>query len=57
MSTKFGKNLVSSYLYKDILALTGIRKPEVLEKILQALALQIGSEVSYSEIAQLGWCR
>ncbi len=47
------KNLVSSYLYKDILALAGIRKSEVLEKILQALAMQIGSEVSYNEIAQL----
>ena len=47
------KNLVSSYLYKDILALAGIRKSDVLEKILQALALQIGSEVSYNEIAQL----
>jgi predicted AAA+ superfamily ATPase len=47
------KNLVSSYLYKDILALAGIRKSEVLEKILQALAMQVGSEVSYNEIAQL----
>lgn len=47
------KNLVSSYLYKDILALAGIRKSEVLEKILRALALQVGSEVSYNEIAQL----
>ena len=47
------KNLVSSYLYKDILALTGIRKSDVLEKILKALALQVGSEVSYNEIAQL----
>jgi predicted AAA+ superfamily ATPase len=47
------KNLVSSYLYKDILALAGIRKSDILEKILQALALQIGSEVSYNEIAQL----
>jgi len=47
------KNLVSSYLYKDILRLTGIRKSEVLEKILQALALQIGNEFSYNEIAQL----
>jgi predicted AAA+ superfamily ATPase len=47
------KNLVSSYLYKDILALTGIRKSDVLEKILQALAMQIGNEVSYNEIAQL----
>ena len=47
------KNLVSSYLYKDILALAGIRKSDILDKILQALALQIGSEVSYNEIAQL----
>ncbi len=47
------KNLVSSYLYKDILALAGIRKSNVLEKILQALALQVGSEVSYNKIAQL----
>ena len=47
------KNLVSSYLYKDILALTGIRKSDVLEKILQALAMQIGNEVSYNEISQL----
>ncbi len=47
------KNLVSSYLYKDILALAGIRKSNVLEKILQALALQLGKEVSYNEIAQL----
>lgn len=47
------KNLVSSYLYKDILALTGIRKSEYLEKVVQALAFQIGNEVSYNEIAQL----
>lgn len=47
------KNLVSSYLYKDILALAGIRKSEYLEKVVQALAFQVGSEVSYNEIAQL----
>jgi predicted AAA+ superfamily ATPase len=47
------KNLVSSYLYKDILSLAGIRKSDVLQKILQALAMQIGNEVSYNEIAQL----
>lgn len=47
------KNLVSSYLYKDVLSLAGIRKSDVLEKILQALAFQLGSEVSYNEIAQL----
>jgi predicted AAA+ superfamily ATPase len=47
------KNLVSSYLYKDVLSLAGIRKSDVLEKILQALAFQVGNEVSYNEIAQL----
>lgn len=44
--------ITNSYLFKDILALTGIRKPEVLDKLLRALALQIGSEVSYNELAQ-----
>lgn len=45
-------SLAGSYLYKDILELGGIRKPEVLVKLLQALAWQVGSEVSYSELAQ-----
>lgn len=45
-------NIAGSYLYKDLLALEGIRKPALLEKLLVALALQIGSEVSYHEIAQ-----
>jgi predicted AAA+ superfamily ATPase len=47
------RNLVNSYLYKDILAVADIRKPELLEKLVQALALQIGSEVNYSELAQI----
>lgn len=47
------KELTNSYLYKDILAYSGIRKPQLLEKLLRALALQIGSEVSYNELAQL----
>lgn len=47
------KNLVNSYLYRDILAFSDLRKPEVLEKLLQALALQMGSEVNYNELAQL----
>ena len=47
------KELTNSYLYKDILAHSGIRKPQLLEKLLRALALQIGSEVSYNELAQL----
>ncbi|MEO8712592.1 MAG: ATP-binding protein [Parafilimonas sp.] len=47
------KQLTDSYLYKDILAFSGIRKPDILEKLLQALALQIGNEVSYNELSQL----
>jgi len=47
------KELVGSYLYKDILALSGINKPEVLDKLVLALALQVGSQVNYQELAQL----
>ena len=50
---KYLKLIAGSYLYKDILRLDNIRKSGLLEKILQALALQIGSEVSYNELAQL----
>lgn len=46
-------SLTDSYLYKDLLALDGIRRPELLNKLLTALALQLGSEVSYNELAQL----
>jgi predicted AAA+ superfamily ATPase len=45
-------NLAGSYLYKDILELGGVRKPEILLKLLQALAWQVGNEVSYTELAQ-----
>jgi predicted AAA+ superfamily ATPase len=46
-------NLVSSYLYKDLLSFNQVRKPVVLEKLLQALALQMGNEASYNELANL----
>ncbi len=46
------KLLADSYLYKDILTLEQIKKPALLEKLLKALALQVGSEVSYNELAQ-----
>lgn len=46
-------NLVSSYLYKDIFSFQDVRKPEIIEQLLQALALQIGSEVSFSELGRL----
>jgi len=46
------KQLVNSYLYRDILAYANIRKPEILEKLVLALALQVGNEVNYNELAQ-----
>jgi hypothetical protein len=45
--------LTTSYLYQDVLSLTGIKKPEILEKLLKAIALQLGSEVSYNELSSL----
>ncbi len=47
------KLLAGSYLYKDLLTLDQMKKPALLEKIVRALALQLGNEVSYHEIAQL----
>ena len=43
-------NIAGSYLYKDIFAFQDVRKPEIIEQLLQALALQIGSEVSFNEL-------
>ncbi len=47
------RNLAGSYLYKDILSFGLIKKPVVLDKLLKALALQVGSQVSYNELSQL----
>ncbi len=44
-------NLAGSYLYKDIFTFQDIRKPEIIESLLEALALQVGHEVSYNELA------
>jgi len=46
------KQLTSSYLYKDILKFNEIKNSEIILKLLQALALQIGSEVSFNELAR-----
>jgi predicted AAA+ superfamily ATPase len=45
--------LYGSYLYKDILLFDGIKKSDKLQKLLQALAYQVGSLVSYTELGQL----
>ncbi|MDA7501723.1 ATP-binding protein [Chitinophagales bacterium] len=47
------KNLVESYLYKDILSFAEIRKPEQLQKLVRALAFQVGREVRYNELSQI----
>lgn len=47
------RELTESYLYKDILEFDRIHKPEKLTKLLQALAYQVGAEVSYNELSQL----
>lgn len=47
------QTLCNSYLYKDILAYQQVKKPAVLEKLLQALALQLGSETNRHELGQL----
>lgn len=44
--------LSESYLYKDIFSMAQIKKPIVLEKLVQALALQVGWEVNYHELGQ-----
>lgn len=47
------QELADNYLYKDLLSLEFIRKPVLLERIVTALALQIGNEVSFTELARL----
>ena len=44
--------LAESYLYKDILMYEGLKKPTVIKKLLQALAFQVGNEVSLQELGQ-----
>lgn len=46
------KQLSDSYLYKDILRWEGIKKPDKLIKLLQALSFQVGNQVSYNELGQ-----
>ncbi len=49
---KILSELVSSYLFKDALALEAVRSPDTLLDVAKALAFQVGSEVSINEIAR-----
>ncbi len=46
------RELASSYIYKDILGFQEVKSPDILVKLLKALALQIGSQVSYNELSK-----
>jgi predicted AAA+ superfamily ATPase len=49
------KEIVGSYLYRDILELDGIRRSDKIMRLLQLLVFQVGREASLSEIGtQLG---
>jgi len=49
---QFLTEITSSYLYRDIFTFQDLRKPAVLTRLLQLLAFQIGSEVSYHELGK-----
>lgn len=55
---KYLRELVNSYLLKDILVLDNIRNSSKLLDLLRLIAFQIGKEVSYEEIGkQLGFSK
>ena len=45
--------LTNNYLYKDLFMYRGIKKPDLIQKLVRALALQLGNEVSYTELSSL----
>lgn len=47
------KGIADNYLYKDILKFQSLKNSEVVQKLLEALALQVGQEVSYGELSKL----
>lgn len=46
------KEIINSYLYKDILELEGIKRSDKIYRLLQLLAFQIGKEVSHAELGR-----
>jgi predicted AAA+ superfamily ATPase len=45
--------IAGSYLYRDVLEYQTVKNADLLRRLLQALALQIGGEVAYTELAAL----
>jgi len=46
-------SIATAYLFKDIFAWQNVKNPDMLLNLLRALALQVGNEVSFSELAKL----
>lgn len=46
------KELTGDYLFKDLFLFGGIRNSFAFEKLVKLLALRVGSEISYSELAK-----
>lgn len=47
------RSLTDAYLYKDILAIEKLKRTSIIEKLLQALAFQVGNQVSFNELGQM----
>jgi predicted AAA+ superfamily ATPase len=47
------RELAGDSLYKDVLKFQSLKSSEMVQKLLAALALQIGGEVSFSEVGRL----
>ena len=50
------REIGKGHLYKDVLSHEEIKRPELLDRLLRALAFQIGQEVSYAEIGETAGC-
>ncbi|HNX97037.1 MAG TPA: ATP-binding protein [Candidatus Aminicenantes bacterium] len=46
------RQLATAYLYKDVFSVRDLRRPEFLQRLVEALALQVGREVSYHELGR-----
>lgn len=47
------RDITNKYLFKDILEFEGMKNSDLILKLLQALALQLGNEVSYTELGTM----
>ncbi len=52
MATEHLKLIAESYLFKDLFKLENINRPQLFDKLVKAIALQVGSEVSITEVGR-----